>query len=62
MRKKPTKKQSDEQTAKKSLAVLEKPRTKSKRKPSLPNAKLKKLAKKNKPPQSWYDRDESGLW
>ena len=36
-------------------------KAKSKRRLGLPSKKLKKLAKKHNPPQSWFDNEEEGL-
>jgi hypothetical protein len=48
-------------------AVLEKPKRKkkpgkTKRRRGLTNAELRELMKANKPPQSWYDEDQEGLY
>jgi hypothetical protein len=49
-------------------ALLKKPKDKKKVRPKakqrqgLTNAELLELAKTNKPPQSWYDEDFTGLW
>ena len=48
------------------MVALDKPepikrRPKAKR-PPMTNARLRKLAEKHKPPESWYDKDEEGLY
>lgn len=50
-----------------STAVLEKRKptkkpAKAKRRRGLSNAKLRELAKTNKPPQSWYEEDHTDLY
>jgi hypothetical protein len=44
---------------KKSKPQKARPKTKGRR--GLSNAELRELMKKNKPPQSWYDEDHTGL-
>jgi hypothetical protein len=47
------------------LAKKRKPkkaRPKVKRRPGLTNAELRELMKTNKPPQSWYEEDHTGLY
>lgn len=39
-----------------------KTRPKVKRRRGLSNAQLRELMKTNKPPQSWYDEDHTGLY
>jgi hypothetical protein len=50
-----------------SAGLLEKPkpkkaRPKVKRLRGLSNAELRELMKTNKPPQSWYDEDHTGMY
>ncbi len=50
-----------------SAAVLEKPKPKKagskvRRRRGLSNAELRELMKTNKPPQSWYDEDHTGMY
>jgi hypothetical protein len=50
-----------------STAVLKKPKPKKappkvKRQRGLSNAELRELMKTNKPPQSWYDENHTGLY
>ncbi len=50
-----------------SVAVVEKSkpkkaRPKAKRLRGLSNAELREVMKTNKPPQSWYDEDHTGLY
>jgi hypothetical protein len=47
----------------KRAGVLERPQPNGKEKGvRLTNAKLRELAQKHKPPQSWYDHEEEGLY
>ena len=39
-----------------------KPSPKAKRRRGLTNAELRELMKTNKPPQSWYEEDHTGLY
>jgi hypothetical protein len=43
-------------------AKPKKPASKTKRRRGLSNEELRELMKTNKPPQSWYDEDHTGLY
>lgn len=44
------------------VAPFEQPRPASNAKGTLSNARLRKLAKKHRPPQQWYEGDEEQLF